>query len=38
AAIRDLVAALDQLSLAKHRRITVPLAREILNEQDQSLF
>jgi DnaA regulatory inactivator Hda len=38
AAIRELVAALDQLSLAKHRRITVPLAREMLNGKEQRLF
>lgn len=30
AAIRDLVTALDQVSLAERRRITIPLARDIL--------
>ena len=37
AAIRDLVTALDRVSLAERRRITIPLARDIL-EQNTDLF
>ena len=34
AAARDIVAALDGAALTTHRRITVPLARQILERQN----